>query len=91
MCMLCALTVFIFLAGRRDLDSEKSEYLGVLRVLHLFCFQCVWIGSSLIPVCLLSVTRLIEMAQTDHAYIVNLVYMAQKHMQEVLQAVQPTE
>ena len=81
--MLCALTVLIFLAGRRDLDSEKSEYLGVHCVLCPFCFRCVWIGSNLIPVCLLSVTRLIEMAQTDHACSVNLVYMAQKHMQAV--------
>ena len=89
--MLCALTVLIFLAGRRDLDSEKSEYLGVHCVLRPFCFQCVWIGSNLIPVCSLSVTRLIEMAQTDHACIVNLVYMTQKHMQAVLQAVQLTE
>ena len=85
--MLCALTVFIFFAGRRDLDSEKSEYLGVHCVLRPFCFRCVWIGSNLIPVCSLSVTKLIEMAQTDHACSVNLVYMTQKHMQEVLQAV----
>ena len=81
--MLCALTVFIFLAGRRDLDSEKSEYLGVHCVLHPFFFRCVWIGSSVIPVCSLSVTRLIEMTQTDHACSVNLVYMTQKCMQAV--------
>ena len=90
--MLCALTVFIFLAGRRDLDSEKSEYLDVHCVLHPFCFQCVWIGSNLILACSLPVTRLIEMAQTMHyACSVNLVYMTQKHMQGVLKAVQLTE
>ena len=56
-----------------------------------FCFRCVRIGSSVIPACSLSVTRLIEMAQTDHACSVNLVYMAQKCLQDVLQAVQLTE
>ena len=83
--MLCALTVFIFLAGRRDLDYEKSEYLGVHCVLRPFRFRCVWIGSNLIPVCSLSVTKLIEMAQTDHACSVNLVYMTQKLMPEMIQ------